>query len=329
MTGYNKKAWKLLLEDEQLALSLRYGHGKSTWEAGEIMERAHYKFLEIEARAQHFLKMFSEHLTMYDTVIPSYVKIDKRFRKYLNYAIKQRMKTNEAVAKVDKIKFTITSVRDKIIIDEMERLVNSKSVVDKNFALMVFEFDRWNNFRILPKEIQEPSAFKRRNKNNDKNNIKNLLTMNTFTVEQIIKRYSYTSKTRKPNNLLYVPIFSKFVDYADSIIEVEHSDDTARELSRVGLYLFTRPERAEQFLDLLYNYNFDEPKNPVEGQLFWPKFRQMTGYALNYNNIRKRIASRKFLESALKDLDLQLLNPKNKDPNKARKRLKKNKKLGI
>ena len=153
--------------------------------------------------------------------------------------------------------------------------------------------------------------------------------MNTFTVQQIIKRYSYQSKTRKADKLLYVPIFSKFVKYEDSIIEVKYTDDTARELSKVGLYLFTRKERAQAFFDLLYNYDIEKPKECTQGQKFWPMFRQLVKQALNHNNISKRIASRKYLESALLDLDLQILNPKNADPNKRKKKRKKNKDLGI
>lgn len=328
MDGANKKAWKILNEDEQLALSLKHGHGKSTWEAGEIMGKAHYKFLEIEARARTFLKMFSEHILMYDEIIPDYIPLDDNVRRYFKYTIEKRKKVKDAVEKINDNVFSIRSVRDKAIIDSLEKLNNSKSAINKNFVIMIMEFDRWNNFRILPKEVQEPSAYKRRNKNNDKKNINNLLSMNTYTVDKLIERYENTSN-HPDTKLVYVPMFSKLLNNGGKIVNVKNSDEAIKELSKVGFYIFTQEKRAQQFFDLLYNYDFDQPKNCKDGQNFWPKYRVLIRYSLNYNNIQKRIASRKFLETALRDLDLTLLNPKNKDSNKPKRKRRKNKKLGL
>jgi hypothetical protein len=44
------KAWGLLTEEEQTALKLQLGLGKSSWQASEIMGKAHYKYLEIKKR---------------------------------------------------------------------------------------------------------------------------------------------------------------------------------------------------------------------------------------------------------------------------------------
>jgi hypothetical protein len=34
MQKEERKAWKILTKEERLALSLKYGHSKSTWESG-------------------------------------------------------------------------------------------------------------------------------------------------------------------------------------------------------------------------------------------------------------------------------------------------------
>ena len=57
----NSKAWDILLDEEKAALSLSINHSKSTWQAGEILNKAHYKYLEIHARAKKFFVMFTQY----------------------------------------------------------------------------------------------------------------------------------------------------------------------------------------------------------------------------------------------------------------------------
>jgi len=320
----NEQAWELLSDDEQLALTLKYGYNKSTWEAGEIMEKAHYKFLEIEARGKKFLEIFTEHYDLHDQLIPMGLQLEPRFRSYIVNTIEKRMNIREAVEKVKDNGFLVKEFRDKVIISEMQRLMKLERVIAKNFALLVFEFDRWNNFRILPKEIQEPSAFKRRNKKNDQKNLKNILSIHSAIVEILIQKYKSNT-----DRCLYVPMISKFVDEDKSIIEVKRSEKAIAELSRLGYYIFTKKQRAKEFLDLLIEYKFDDKKHCKDGQRFWPKFRMSIRNAINYNNIQKKIASRKFLESALSDLDINILNPKTTAGKESKDRIKRLEELGI
>jgi hypothetical protein len=328
MSNINDKAWKLLSEDEQLAVTLKYGHNKSTWEAGEIMNKSHYKFLEIEARGKKFLQLFTEHYEFYETLIPPYIKMDIRVRKYFRATIEKRLKPKEIVEDLDDTIFNIKSMREELISKEIEKLVNSKSAVDKNLANVILDFDRWNNYRILPSDIQEPSAFKRRNKNNDKNNIKHLTSMNTFTVEKIVERYKFEAKSNNSKEL-FVPIFSRFIIPEESILPIRNDNDIIKELSKIGFFIFTNMEHAQNLYNLIYNYDINQKKSCKEGQKFWPKYRLITRRAINHNMIRKRIASRKFLESALKDMDLNYLNPKDRDSNNPRRKRRKNIDLGL
>ena len=41
------KAWQILNKDEKTALMLTFNQKKSSWEAGDIMDKSHYKYLEI------------------------------------------------------------------------------------------------------------------------------------------------------------------------------------------------------------------------------------------------------------------------------------------
>ena len=69
----------------------------------------------------------------------------------------------------------LSKVTNRNIERNMKRLRESDDEWDKDTARIVFEFDRWNNFRILPKMLQQPSAFKRRANKKDKIYIKYLL----------------------------------------------------------------------------------------------------------------------------------------------------------
>lgn len=324
----NEWAWNILNDDEQLAVTLKYGHNKSTWEAGEIMGKSHYKLLEIEARGKKFIQLFTEHHELYELLIPKYIVMDKRVRRYFRLCISKRMKPKNAVDDIDDTVFNITSLRDELIAKELEKLVNSKSAVDKNIANMILDFDRWNNFRILPKDLQEPSAFKRRNKNNDKNNIKNLIQMNTYTTKKIVDRYKFDPKSNN-SKPLYVVLFSKFLTPEESVMKIRPDEEIISELSRIGFFIFTNKEYADKLYNLIYNYDMGTKKHCKEGQKFWASYRLIVKRALNSNRIRKRIASRKFLESALRDMDLNILNPKNKDSNRAKNKRRKNIDLGL
>lgn len=312
MSKMNKAAWAILTDDERLALTLKHGHDKSSWEAGEIVGRAHYKFLEIEARAKQFLSLFTEHFEIYEEVIPEYIKMDSRVRKFFTLIIQKRRSIKEAVDLINDDYFDIKSFRDKMIIETIEKLNNSEEAINKNIAIIIWEFDRWNNFRILPREIQEPSAFKRRNKNADLRNLKNLITLHTYSVEQIIKRYN-VKVPRMDQKMTYATVFSKFLANQGRIIKVEDIDDNIDIMSKIGIYTFNRREHATEFFNLVNSYKIGELKDCKFGQKFWPRFRSVIKNSINYNAIQKRIPSRKFLESALDELDIKVTQ-KETDP---------------
>lgn len=304
----NEQAWGILREDEKLALTLKHGHGKSTWEAGEIMDKAHYKFLEIEARAKKFLKLFTEHFDTFGKLIPDGVRMEDRFRTYIELVIGKRESIPEAIYGVGDTVFSILSFRERLVIEEMEKMLRVDKVTYRSLALLILEFDRWNNYRILPREIQEPSAFKRRNKKNDIKNIKNIWELNSYVVELIHKRYQVPENDT--GRLMYVPLPSRLLPVEKYMLVSKFSEKSIRELTKLGLYVFSKKVFAQEFLELIISYKAGNFKHPKEGLKFWPKYRLSTKNALNYNFIQKRIASRKFLDSALRDLDINFARPR-------------------
>jgi len=304
----NEQAWAILKEDEKLALTLKHGHGKSTWEAGEIMDKAHYKFLEIEARAKKFLKIFTEHFEMFGELIPPGVKIEPRFLKYLELTMRDRKSIPEVIYEIGDTVFSILSFRERLMIEEMEKMLKVEKVTYRSLALLILEFDRWNNYRILPRELQEPSAFKRRNKKNDIKNIKNIWELNSFVVDLIHKKYQIPETIQ--GKIMYVPLPSKLLPVEKYMLVAKYSEKSLKELTRLGLYAFSKRVFAQEFLDLILSYKAGNFKHPKEGLKFWPKYRLSTKNAINYNFIQKRIASRKFLDSALRDMDINFARPK-------------------
>lgn len=246
------------------------------------------------------MKLFTDHFEMFGALVPSYITLDERFRKYLELTIGKRKPISEAVALIEDPVFSIKSFREKVISEQMAKLLRKNKVTVRTWALMVLEFDRWNNYRILPADIQEPSAFKRRNKKNEIRNLRNVADLNGFTIRRI--KLKYEIKGEAPRKVLFVPVVEE-QGKSGSIIKVENNKTTVEGLSKIGFYLFPKEKHAQEFLNHILLYKLNDRKDCKQGQRFWPKFRLLTQNSMNYNFIQKRVASRKFLETALRDLD--------------------------
>lgn len=70
----------------------------------------------------------------------------------------------------------LPKVNTKNIERNMKWLKESEDEWDKDTLRLILEFDRWNNFRILPRMLQQPSAFKRRS------NKRTRYTSNTYLI---------------------------------------------------------------------------------------------------------------------------------------------------
>jgi len=302
MRALNKQAWDNLDPHEQTALSLNFAYDKSTWEAGEIMSRSHYKYLEIKSRAEHFLKLFTEYYKLWNRLIPDEVTGDSIAIEYFRLCLEKRQKPKLAI-------FNISESRGKTIMKSnlnarIEKQLNewgkSELIAETQAYHLIKDFDRWNNFRILPKHLQEPSAFKRRLKNVFKKQLKTLRELNEFSLEHLKKLVRATRKA-DIENCLYLPIIEK--DGKPKIYRIKNKPSYLGILDDLSLYYFRTPEQADAYIRLCCSYLFNPERSCQDGLNFWPKFREEIKNAANYDSICNKAPHRKHLEIAFSKIE--------------------------
>lgn len=313
----NKKAWNILLDDEKTALSLSLGHGKSTWESGEVMGRAHFKYLEIQKRAIRFLEIFTNHFIKYNGLFPEGLNIAFPFKEYLQLTIIERLNISKATRKMEDQNYSIATRRNSLIIREIEKLQNMTNEAARDLYNLIMDFDRWNNFRILPIEIQEPSAFKRRNKTRNNKHLKNITTLPQYSVLKIIEKFSYKGKYPK----LYLPIVSNYLHDSFTIIQIKNEDKIINIITNIGLFIFFDRAKAEEFAKLIADYYLNCKKSCKTGQKFWPEFRVLITKASNYKKIENIHKSRTYLDKAIFDLDERKMKTRKEKEQKGEKRV--------
>lgn len=296
----SNKALDILLDDERTALQLSMVHIKSTWEAGEIMNKAHYKYLEIKARAEAFVKLFTAYYEKYDELLPVGDFLHRDFKEYLICVIIQRKTQKETSDINPKSLLYVDQSRDRLIISEVEKLKKSEEPQHIDLLHLISEFDRWNNFRILPKDIQEPSAFKRRNKTRNLKHIKKIASIPKFSIKAIINRYQYDGKYNK----LFVPLITDISSDGYMVIPIKETNTNIEEVSKIGLFIFKTHEEADNLGHIIDQYISKNNKTCKEGQRFWPNYRTITTEAINWKVINNIIPKRKYLQNAFKELNL-------------------------
>lgn len=302
----NSKAWDILNDEEKAALSLSINHSKSTWQAGEILNKAHYKYLEIHARAKKFFMMFTEYFNKTgDRLIPENSEISWDFREFIECTIEERMGYRETIKHIGKqseLGHKVARKRDEKLFEYMEWLRKNSSPIHRELYDIIKEFDRWNNFRILPECLQEPSAFKRRNKTRLLKHLKNLYNLDAFLIELL---HSKRFKAIKGKPKLYLPIVTDTTARGYSILEVNASEAAVEYISKeLGLYLFSDKDLADDYGHLVESYMASKGSRTCKlGQKFWPQFRLSIEKASNYNQVNNIIPRRAGLEKAFRDID--------------------------
>lgn len=295
MTDSQQLAWAILTLDEQTALGLHLGMNKSSWEVGEIMDKSHYKYLEIKYRAQHFLKLFSDHIDLFDSIIPRYLKGDKVVLMYFKLCIERRQKPLYAITEIAKEHGKIHKANLNLrIIKQLRDWQKEDDQFAGAFFELVKEFDRWNNFRILPKEIQEPSAFKRRIKNFYKKQIKTLKILHPLAITKLKKLYE-TKNSPSTHLALLTPL--------PEAIKVKQNKGSMEIINNLGLYTFKSKPLATEYITLIYHYLNKDKKGCNDGLDFWPKYRELIKKADNYEVVLKISPVRKHLIMAMQKLE--------------------------
>jgi len=284
----NPMAWEILDKDEKMAITLQLGYDKSSWQSGEIMNKSHYKYLEIKDRAKRFLKLFTEHFELYLELIPDYIPGNKEIIAYFKLAMGQRMDVSNIHSVLDnQFGRSIKRSRNAMIIEQMNKWEKSGDAHQLSIYQLIKEFDRWNNFRILPKDIQEPSGFKRRNKNMHKRNIRLATSLPDIALKHIEKNFKGTKLSH-----VYLPIAT--VSGIRKVVMVTKTKEVISYLSTFGLYVFEDKVKAKDFMTLIVEFITKQNKSCKEGLEFWPKYREAIPAAYNHDEVQKISPTRKY-----------------------------------
>lgn len=299
-------AWDILTKEEKTALSLSINHNKSSWEAGEILKKAHYKYLEIHARARHFFKIFTLYLEETEgEIIPRDSQITWDFQEFILCTIQDRKgyrETLKIIGKESPLGDKKASVRNHYLLEYMNSLKDHKDPLHRGLHDLILEFDRWNNFRILPEVLQEPSAFKRRNKTRLLKHLKNTQNLEPFLIDKIHNRCKAPLSYKR--KVCYLPIVNGNNEHGYEVIKVKHKSDIIKYISTcLNLYVFPTQGLADDYGFLVDEYLTSKNRHCRLGQTFWPKFRVLIKDAINYNQVNNIIPRRVNLEDAIVDLD--------------------------
>lgn len=296
--------WNILTEGEKKTLLLAHGHGKSSWKAGEILEKSHYKYLEQLKRAQKFLELFTGYYDKYPSLFHSGLSaIPFSFKEYISYTILERRKPTDIYRLVSDPRYQLRLFREPLILETMALLKLRQGDQYSDLYNLILDYDRWNNQRILPQEIQEPSAYPRRSKNLLKNHIKKISSLPLLTIHTLIDKIS----TKSLDNVGFIALINKDIEGGYILSRVNLNDSNIKRLNELGVYLFETETQAVKFGQLLAEYI--NPKNkgnalltPVKrGRIFWIKFRAITEHALNSDDINTKTRKRSNLDRAFQD----------------------------
>ena len=316
MTEAQRKAWDCLKPQEQQSLFLQTSEGKSSWEAGGIMQLSHYKYIEVRERSEKFFRMFTDFFERRTAIFRPDCPCERNFQDFMEGIIEKRLPKREAREYTGESAQILPAVNSKNIIRNMGYLKESDDPWDIDTRKLIFEFDRWNNFRILPALLQQPSAFKRRINKKDKIYIKYLLNrIPQFVLERVKERYYY--KVKPSIKKYWACLISRDL-YTDGyyLLPLRTTDEVVNEMSRLYMYVFDDREDADTFGFLVSKYG-DRTSGVTYGQKFWPEYRYVTKRAINYNAVNN-------IEFNVRQLDMAY------NPHKIRKtsKIKKSKKTG-
>lgn len=283
MEPNQEKAWSFLTETEKNSLFLQMSQGQSSWEAGEILGISHYKYLELRERSIKFFKMFAEYFENTETLIPVNCLIEERFRDYLEACIEHRLTKKASIKYAGDSSMVVPEISRKIILRNMDRLKASQQPSDIRLYKLIMEFDRWNNQRILPRSIQQPSAYKRRNNKREKIYIKYLLKLPTYKIESIWDIFEYKPRKQKAYYITLIS-YDLFNDEGYKVIKVKREPEVIEKLSKLYIYIFESEELADVFGYMTTRY-LEKTKGPKLGQQFWAGYREHIKRALNYNQV--------------------------------------------
>jgi len=194
-TNNKEKGWEHLTDQEKSVITLIVVNERSKQEAALILNLAHYKFTEIYSRARKFFILFTDYYEKFQTLIPEGVAIDPKYLSLIHFLLKNRKSPATITSRVPDLR-DLNSSRDRAMF--WYELFNSLELDNPHhvaFKELLLEFDRWNSFRILPKDLSKPSPFQRRRNGSYKKLIDQLCSISFISWTIYENRY----KTSAPS----------------------------------------------------------------------------------------------------------------------------------
>lgn len=297
MNEAQQKAWNCLTEREQQSLFLQLSAQKSTWEAGEILKLSHYKYIEIRERSEKFFKLFTDFFELHESIFRPDCPCERNFQDYIEGCIEKRLSRKEASIYTGDSTMQLAKVTTENILRNMKRLSESHNPWDIDTRRLILEFDRWNNARILPGLIQQPSAFKRRANKKDKIYIKYLLRkVPTWKLRRLEARFKSPLRGTKNKKRYWVALINSVI-YPDGykVIPIKRDFAVLQEFTKFYMYVFEERDMADSFGFMIATY-FIKTSDVKLGQKFWPEYRACIESAVNYNQVNN-------IEFCVKNLD--------------------------
>lgn len=298
MQPHQEQAWNCLTKDEQQSLLLTLSQGMSTWQASEILKITHYKYLELKARSERLFKLFSDYFEKHPTLIPPHSGASQSFQDYLYGSMIKRLPKEEARIYAGDSAFLLREVSNKYILKNMTRIkelaMDGSDEWQKDFYALIMEFDRWNNYRILPRILQAPTAYQRRSTKKDKIYLGYLHRIPEFKITALVDQYWSNGK---PEYRYYVMFISDLWYDGYGVVPIKRSHAIVKELTNLKIYIFEDQLTAEEFGIMVKRY-YEKTITPGEGLKFWKKYRELVQSSINYREINNMDFSCETLDKA-------------------------------
>lgn len=289
------KAWEYLVDNEKQSIYLTLGQGLSGCEAGEILGMTHYKYLELKARSETFFKIFSDYFEKHRQLIRPNNGINPAFRDYIYACLEKRLPLQEAIIFGGEGSWSTQKIRYEEITSSMALLMVSENQWDQDLFKLIIEFDRYNNFRILPYELQAPSPYKRKSNRQAKAYFRYLRGIPRNTLIKLTKTLWYNSK-----KVWYIALISDSLwENGYGIIPIQQTKANMQSLTIQRIYIFNEQIFAEQFALMVIRQ--PHVLTPKDGLIFWKDYQSIIQNALNYENIDHTTKIKDFYDESFKN----------------------------
>lgn len=269
----------MLTDKEKTVLFMSISQGKSSWESSQMLgDITHYKFLEIRQRAERLFKLFADFFAIHPQIFNPQTYIDYKFRDYIYGVMVRRLPKEEAINYAGDSAWLLHPVRKDTISKNLYRLKFSKDQWDQDTFKLLVEFDRWNNFRVLPREYQAESAFNRKISKRFKVYVKYLYRIPDYKIRAIINRFWYS--VRDPRKAYYTVVVSTMFPNGYKVMPIRKSDVIG--VSKYYLYVFETIDDAIDYGVLVSTF-FDiaVSNGPRGGLKFWKRYKELIQRTIN------------------------------------------------